>query len=108
MKTLRSVVVLVLALALSAHVLAADYQAGLEAFERDDYATALKEWCPLAEQATRKLSFTSPPCTRKAGALHRIMPKPQSGIGWPPIRATRERVKCLSWRACLGLQFRLG
>ncbi len=49
MKTLRSVVVLVLALALSAHVLAADYQAGVDAADRGDYAAALKEWRPLAE-----------------------------------------------------------
>ncbi len=50
MRASRIVVVLVLALALSAPVLAADYQAGLEAFQRDDYATALKELRPLAEQ----------------------------------------------------------
>jgi len=28
----------------------ADVQAGKDAFDRDDYATALKEWRPLAEQ----------------------------------------------------------
>jgi len=28
----------------------ADFQAGLDAYEREDYATALKEWRPLAEQ----------------------------------------------------------
>ncbi len=28
----------------------ADYEAGLEAIKRGDYATALKEWRPLAEQ----------------------------------------------------------
>jgi hypothetical protein len=50
MKTLRGVIVLVLALVLPGPVLAADFQAGLEAFERDDYATALKELRPLAEQ----------------------------------------------------------
>ncbi len=38
MRALRGVFVLVLALALSAPVLAADYQAGLKAFERGDYA----------------------------------------------------------------------
>ncbi len=50
MRALRVVVVLVLTLALPATVLAADYQAGLEAYQRGDYATALKEWRPLAEQ----------------------------------------------------------
>jgi TPR repeat protein len=50
MRALRGAIVIVLALALPARVLAADYQAGLEAFQRDDYATALKELRPLAEQ----------------------------------------------------------
>ena len=30
--------------------LSADYQKGLTAYERGDYATALREWTPLAEQ----------------------------------------------------------
>ncbi len=50
MKALRGVFVLVLALALPAPVLAADFQAGLDAAGRGDYVTALKEWRPLAEQ----------------------------------------------------------
>ncbi len=50
MRALRTVVVLVLALALSAPVLAADLEAGLEAYDRGDYATALEEWRPLTEQ----------------------------------------------------------
>ena len=50
MRALRGVIVLVLALALPAHVLAADFQAGLDAYDRGDYATALEEWRPLAEQ----------------------------------------------------------
>jgi hypothetical protein len=40
-KTMRGVVIFVLALALPAPVLAADFQTGLEAAERGDYATAL-------------------------------------------------------------------
>ena len=50
MRALRAAVVLVLALALPAPVLAADLEAGLEAYDRGDYATALEEWRPLAEQ----------------------------------------------------------
>ena len=50
MGALRGVFVLVLALALPAPVLAADFQAGQEANIRGDYATALKEFRPLAEQ----------------------------------------------------------
>ncbi len=50
MRALRGVIVLVLALALPAHVLAADFQAGWTAYARGDYKTALKEWRLLAEQ----------------------------------------------------------
>ncbi len=50
MRALRTVVVLVLALALFAPVLAADYEAGWEAYNRGDYETALQQWRPLAEQ----------------------------------------------------------
>ena len=35
----------------------ADFQAGLDAFDRDDYATALKEWRPLAEQGDADAQF---------------------------------------------------
>ena len=31
-------------------VLSADFQKGLDAYEKGDYATALREWQPLAEQ----------------------------------------------------------
>ena len=50
MRALHAVVVLVLALALPAPVLAADFQVGLEAYLRGDHATALRLWQPLAEQ----------------------------------------------------------
>jgi hypothetical protein len=50
MRALRGVLLLVLALALSAPVLAADFEVGRNAYDRGDYATALKEWKPLAEQ----------------------------------------------------------
>jgi TPR repeat protein len=57
MRALRGVIVLVLALALPAPVLAADFQSGLEAYERGDYATALKEWRPLADQGYAGAQF---------------------------------------------------
>ena len=41
---------LVVCLLTSALPAAADFQSGLQAFERKDYATALKEWQPLAEK----------------------------------------------------------
>ena len=42
-------IVVGLALMLATPVLA-DFQAGLDAYERGDYHTALKEWRPLADQ----------------------------------------------------------
>jgi hypothetical protein len=50
MRALRGVIVLVLGLVLPAPVAAADLQAGVEAYKRNDYAAALKEFHPLAEQ----------------------------------------------------------
>ena len=50
----RGVLAVVLALALSAPSLAADLQAGWEAYERGDYGTALKQLRPLAEQGYAK------------------------------------------------------
>ncbi len=46
----RGIAAVVLALVLSGPVSAADFQAGWDAYERGDYATALKEWRPLAGQ----------------------------------------------------------
>ena len=38
-------------------VVVADYDAGLAAYERDDYATALEEWRPLAQQGVSAAQF---------------------------------------------------
>jgi len=35
----------------------ADFQAGEDAYDREDYATALKEWRPLAEQGNADAQF---------------------------------------------------
>ncbi len=57
MRAIRGVFVLVLALALSAPVLAADYQAGFDAYYRGDYAAAWAEWQPLAEQGNANAQY---------------------------------------------------
>ena len=49
-RSLWGALALVLALALPAPVLAADFQDGWKAYARGDYAAAMKEWRPLAEQ----------------------------------------------------------
>ena len=49
----RFLSVLMMSMALmagSATVAMADYNAGLKAAQSDDYATAMREWKPLAEQ----------------------------------------------------------
>ncbi len=57
MRALRGVFVLVLALALPAPVLAADFQAGWKAYQRAYYATAWAEWRPLAEQGDANAQY---------------------------------------------------
>ena len=41
---------LIVPILLWSSVAAADFRAGVEAYQRGDYATAYKEWLPLAEQ----------------------------------------------------------
>ncbi len=57
MRALWRVFALLLALALPAHVLAADFEAGVEAYNRGDYATALKEWRPLAKRGDANAQY---------------------------------------------------
>ncbi len=57
MRAVCGIFVIVLTLVLSAPVLAADFQAGLDTAERVDYAAALKEWRPLAEQGHAKAQY---------------------------------------------------
>ena len=64
--------------ALCAQALAADFQVGVEAIERGDYAAALREFRPLAEQgmAWPRRSPASEPCTIWAWACHGTLLKP--------------------------------
>jgi len=48
--TLRFTIVLVLSIVCLAVPAWGDFQAGMDAYNRKDYATALREWRPLAEQ----------------------------------------------------------
>jgi hypothetical protein len=50
MKRLLILPVLLLTLLVGNPASSADFQKGLDAAERGDYATALREWTPLAEQ----------------------------------------------------------
>ncbi len=64
----------------------AGFDEGVAAYHRGDYATALREFRPLAEQgdaaaqwlprrALQALSTTSASCTTREKACRRIMPK---------------------------------
>ena len=53
----RGIPAILLALVLSAPSLAADLQAGAEAYERGDFIAALKEWRPLAEQGDARAQY---------------------------------------------------
>jgi hypothetical protein len=55
--SLRFPIALVLSIICLAAPAWADYEAGLGAYERGDYATALREWRPLAEQGIADAQF---------------------------------------------------
>ena len=48
---------LIVPILLWSSVAAADYRAGVEAYERGNYVTAYKEWLPLAEQGDARAQF---------------------------------------------------
>ena len=52
MKKLTAILCLTIAVLLGSYGISesADYQKGLTAYQSGDYATALREWTPLAEQ----------------------------------------------------------
>ena len=54
---LRFPIALVLSLVCPVVPAWADYQAGMDAYNRGDYATALREWRPLAEQGDARAQF---------------------------------------------------
>src|SRR5687767_6765624 len=55
--SLRFAIALVLAMVCFVVPAWADYQAGMEAYGRGDYAKALREWQPLAEQGDASAQF---------------------------------------------------
>ncbi len=55
--TLRFPIALVLSIVCLAMPAQADFQAGLDAYNRKDYATALSEWRPLAEKGVAEAQY---------------------------------------------------
>jgi len=60
---MRNVLAVILAVMLAVPAVAQDFDKGLDAFERGDYAAALQEWRPLAEQGF-------PPAQYRLGAMY--------------------------------------
>ena len=62
--SLRFPIALILSIVCLATPAWADFQAGMKAFERADYETALREWRPLAERgdADFVVGFITYPC----------------------------------------------
>ncbi len=55
-KPLHTILIILLCLLTSLSV-SADYQKGFEAYQRGDYATALREWKPLAKQGQASAQY---------------------------------------------------
>ena len=51
---MRCLLIAILAFMLTLPVAAQDFEAGMAAYKRGDYAMALREWLPLAEQGNEK------------------------------------------------------
>jgi TPR repeat protein len=77
--SLRFAIALVLSIICLAVPAWADFQAGEDAYDRGDYATALNEWRPLAEQGDPSAQF-------RLGSLH------ENGDGVP-----RDFAKARQW-----------
>jgi hypothetical protein len=65
--------VLLLTLLVGNPAFSADFQKGLTAYNSGDFATALREWEPLAEQGMPLPSPISVLCTAKDKAFHRTI-----------------------------------
>ena len=62
----------------------ADFEAGVDAYHRGDYATALREWRPQAEQGDVVAQFTLGMRYEKGRGCPRTMSRHDSGMKqWP-------------------------
>ena len=70
-------------------VLAADFEAGVEAYKRGDYATALREFRPLAEQGHVVAQAQMGLMYFWGFGGRRTTWRPTLGSTFPPLKATR-------------------
>ncbi len=65
-----------------------DYQAGVDAYDRGDYETALKKFLPLAKQGEALAQFNLGVMYAEGqGVCRRTIRKPPGGSAWPLSRA---------------------
>ena len=57
MKILIIIPVLIFSILLGVSSFSADFEKGIDAYNKGDFATALKEWKPLAEQGDAKAQY---------------------------------------------------
>ncbi len=77
----------------------ADFQAGLDAYQKGDYVGAAKEWRPLAEQGSADRSIQPrASSTSTAMAFRKAPPKPPIGSGERRSRTTRR--PSTTWAPC--------
>lgn len=67
-------------------VVAADFDAGFAAYQKGDYALALREWTPLAEQGDAGAQLVLGGCITTDTALAKMIKQRQNGSGLPPNR----------------------
>ncbi len=80
----------------------ADFQAGLEAYQRGDYAAALKEWVPLAEQGAAEAQFMVGVMYKKGQGVPQ---NHREAVRW--LRLAAEQEFPYAW-AVLGHQYYFG
>jgi uncharacterized protein len=80
----------------------ADFQKGVDAFDRGDYATALKEWTPLAEQGFAKVQHN-------LGVMYRngqgVPQDDKTAVKWFTLAAEQRDVRAQTY---LGLMYANG
>jgi len=67
-------------------VVAADFDAGFAAYQKGDYALALREWTPLAEQGDAGAQLVLGGCITTDTALAKMIKQRQNGSSLPPNR----------------------
>ena len=69
----------------------ADFETGMDAYQRGNYATALSEWRPLAEEGDAQAQLYLGLLYAKGDGVPQDYAKHTSGMSKPPIGSTRWR-----------------